>query len=117
MLLNAFIAIQNKKEYVMPRFADYSKNLVIKNRTSIQIKKVFKKAGIQTNRVRENGKNKVAIVGYHSLRHTFISRHAELGTPLAVVQESVGHSSDVMTQHYQQINTQKVVEYAKNFKL
>ena len=39
-------------------------------------------------------------VGFHSLRHTFVSLSANAGVPLAVVQSIVGHSSPVMTRHY-----------------
>ena len=39
-------------------------------------------------------------VGFHSLRHTFVSLSANAGVPLAVVQSIVGHSNPVMTRHY-----------------
>jgi hypothetical protein len=39
-------------------------------------------------------------VGFHSLRHTFVSLCRAAGTPLSVVEAIVGHSSPAMTQHY-----------------
>lgn len=42
-------------------------------------------------------------VGFHSLRHTYVSLHAERGTPQAVVQAIVGHGNPAMTNHYTHI--------------
>lgn len=39
-------------------------------------------------------------VGFHSLRHTWVSIHAMSGTPQAIIQDSVGHSNPAMTAHY-----------------
>jgi integrase len=41
---------------------------------------------------------------FHDLRHTFISRMAELGVPLQVTQATVGHMSDAITRHYTHIS-------------
>jgi integrase len=79
------------------------------------VKEVFKNAGIQTLKIIKG--RRINIVGYHSLRHTFITRHAELGTPLSVIQAFVGHSNSSMTQHYAQISEQKIKEASQNFKL
>jgi len=46
------------------------------------------------------GKTAVVDVGFHSLRHTWVSMHAAAGTPGAIVQASVGHANPAMTQHY-----------------
>ena len=42
-------------------------------------------------------------VGFHSLRHTYVSLHAERGTSQAVIQANVGHGSPSMTAHYTHI--------------
>jgi hypothetical protein len=42
----------------------------------------------------------VVEVGFHSLRHTFVSLCRESNAPLAVVESIVGHSSPAMTRHY-----------------
>ena len=39
-------------------------------------------------------------VGFHSLRHTFVSLCRAANTPLSVVESIVGHSSPAMTRHY-----------------
>ena len=41
------------------------------------------------------GKRAVVEVGFHSLRHTFVSLQAESGTPQTVVQAIVGHGKRV----------------------
>lgn len=46
------------------------------------------------------GKRAVVEVGFHSLRHTFVSLCREAGAPLSVVESIVGHSSPAMTRHY-----------------
>jgi integrase len=51
----------------------------------------------------KTGKRAVVEVGFHSLRHTFVSLQAERGTPLAVVQAIVGHGNPAMTKHYTHI--------------
>lgn len=54
----------------------------------------------------ENGKPKkdclraVIEVGFHSLRHSFVSLCRSAGAPLAVVEAIVGHASPAMTRHY-----------------
>jgi len=42
----------------------------------------------------------VVEVGFHSLRHTFVSLCRESNAPLAVVESLVGHSNPAMTRHY-----------------
>ena len=46
------------------------------------------------------GKRGRVEVGFHSLRHTFVSLCREAGAPLAVVESIVGHSNPSMTRHY-----------------
>ena len=45
-------------------------------------------------------KRAVVEVGFHSLRHTFVSLCRESNAPLAVVEAIVGHSNPAMTRHY-----------------
>jgi hypothetical protein len=49
------------------------------------------------------GKRAVVEVGFHSLRHTFVSLCRQSGAPLAVVEAIVGHASPAMTRHYTHI--------------
>jgi len=63
-----------------------------------RIQRIFKKAGIQTT---SEGFRKATVeVGFHSLRHTFVSLSANAGVPLAIVQAIVGHTNAGMTEHY-----------------
>ena len=67
--------------------------------TCERVRKAFMAAGIQTRG--ETGRKRKAVeVGFHSLRHTFVSLCANAGVPLHVVQAIVGHSNASMTQHY-----------------
>ncbi len=52
----------------------------------------------------ETGKRAVVQVGFHSLRHSFISMHAQAGTPQAVMQKLAGHGNPIMTEHYTHID-------------
>jgi integrase len=50
------------------------------------------------------GKRAVVEVGFHSLRHTFVSLCREANAPLAVVEAIVGHSNPAMTRHYTHVS-------------
>ena len=47
-----------------------------------------------------------AVVGFHSLRSTFITNMANIGAPMAVVQAIVGHMSMEMSMHYYRANAE-----------
>lgn len=53
---------------------------------------------------RSTGKRAVVLAGFHSLRHTFISLHAQAGTSQAVMQKLAGHGNPMMTEHYTHIS-------------
>ena len=84
--------------YVMPDMANaYGREpSIVTNR----IQKHFVKCGIQTRIEQGEGRKALTAVGFHSLRHTFVSLSANAGAPLAVVQAIVGHSNPAMTRHY-----------------
>lgn len=64
-----------------------------------RVQAVFEAAGIRTTV--DGGRGRKAVeVGFHSLRHTYVSLAANAGVPLAVVQSIVGHSNAAMTEHY-----------------
>ena len=85
-------------EYVLPECASQY------NRDSTylvaRIGKLLKSAGLEINEKMEGYTHKVAIYGFHSFRHAFVSMCGERGVPLSVVQGLVGHLSPDMTQHY-----------------
>jgi integrase len=64
-----------------------------------RVKRIFEAAGIETQA--ETGRGRKAVsVGFHSLRHTFVSLCANAGVPLHIVQAIVGHTNAAMTAHY-----------------
>ena len=88
-------------EFVLP----YLSRKYLSNRTSVIkiCKEAFESAGIRTSI--ENGKGRaISAVGFHSLRHTFVSECAKAGISLAVVQSIVGHGNPAMTRHYTHID-------------
>lgn len=58
----------------------------------------------------EERKRAVLEVGFHSLRHTFVSLCRESNAPLAVVEAIVGHSNPAMTRHYTHIGELAAVQ-------
>jgi integrase len=115
-LLQMLAAIPERAnaEYVLPQTA----SLYIRSPTELvrKIQAHFVACGIRTIRPgtgvetvigkdgkpvkRDTGKHPVVEVGFHSLRHTFVSLSRSADAPLAVVEGLVGHSSPAMTRHY-----------------
>jgi integrase len=95
----AEIPAKERGEFVNPVMAQTYLN---GNRTSVThaIQKHFKNCGIKTTRARENGVRRVVEVGFHSMRHTFVSMCREAGAPLSTVESLVGHNNVRMTQIY-----------------
>ena len=65
-----------------------------------RVQKIFRECGIKTQVEQGEGRKALTDVGFHSLRHTFVSLSANAGAPLAIVQAIVGHSNPAMTRHY-----------------
>ena len=84
--------------YVMPELAEmyqHDDTALVK-----RISEVFKACGIKT-RCKVEGYSRLGVdVGFHSLRHSFVSLSANAGSSLAAVQAVVGHSNPAMTRHY-----------------
>ena len=104
---------KDRKGYLM---ADIAKRY-IKNASNITkvVQAHLEACGIQTHKEGTGagtGKRAVVEVGFHSLRHSYVSLHAERGTPQAVVQAVVGHSNPQMTQSYFQISEDTAREIA-----
>jgi len=85
-------------EFVLPKTAGIylngSRPLVTR-----AIQKHFEACGIKTTR-RGTTKRAIIEVGFHSLRHTFVSICREAGAALSVVESLVGHNSVDMTRYY-----------------
>jgi integrase len=87
-------------DYVLPETA-----ALYLHRTDMvtdMIQRHFKTCGIILHKpgTGTDGKRAVIEVGFHSLRHTFVSLCRESNAPLAVVESIVGHSNPAMTRHY-----------------
>ena len=83
--------------------------------TSKKIQRVFAECGIETHAGKgKAGRERVA-VGFHSLRHTFVTVAAESGVPLATVQAVVGHTSPAMTKHYTHVREKAAQTHLQAF--
>jgi integrase len=92
------------KEFVLPDTAQpYTAGGAGKKRIIDRIQDHFVSQKVQIykpNTGPGTGKRAVVEVGFHSLRHTFVSLCRESNAPLAVVEAIVGHSNPAMTRHY-----------------
>ena len=86
-------------QYVLP---DFSAAYLKRNQTVVaRIQKHFADCGIVTAAPEHKQRSLRGVeVGFHSLRHSFVSLCARAGVPLAAVQSIVGHSNPSMTRHY-----------------
>jgi integrase len=92
--------VDQRREYVLPETA-----ALYIHRTDMvtdMVQNQFKTCGIKLHKTGTgtDGKRAVIEVGFHSLRHTFVSLCRESNAPLAVVESIVGHSNPSMTRHY-----------------
>ena len=88
-----------RKGYVLPDIsALYLKDAA---KLSAHIQKVFIDAGIETTiDATDTRSRRVSLVGFHSLRHTHITRLLSSGISMEVVRKQAGHSTIGMTAHY-----------------
>ena len=86
-------------EYVLP---EYAAAYLKRNQTVVaRIQKHFTDCGIVTAAPERKQRTLRGVeVGFHSLRHSFVSLCARAGVSLAAVQSIVGHTSPAMTRHY-----------------
>jgi integrase len=92
--------LDKRGEYVLPEMAAlYAHNICA---VTDKVQGHFKTCGITLHKpgTGTGGKRAVIEVGFHSLRHTFVSLCRESNAPLAVVESIVGHSNPSMTRHY-----------------
>lgn len=84
--------------YVLPRIAkDYRRH---SSYVTDKIQRHFTACKIETTREDESRSKAVVEVGFHSLRHSFVSLSRAADVPLSVVEAIVGHSNPAMTRHY-----------------
>ena len=100
-VLASMLAETPKKKrtgYVLPTTAEaYLRDSA---KITDMVKQIFEAAGITTQKEVAGYSKAVAEVGFHSLRHSFVSLMGNAGAPLALVQSIVGHSNPMMTAHY-----------------
>jgi integrase len=92
------IAEKNRHGKLLPKLADHYKRNA--PQFSRRIRVLLEKSGITTRDKSRKGERARIAVGYHSLRHTYVSNQLNNGTPLSLVQAQVGHSNPEMTSHY-----------------
>jgi integrase len=88
-------------EYLFPQLAEMylsGKAYTISN----AVQRIIKECGIETTEHMADGSRKRAVirVGFHSLRHSFVSLCAANNVPQAAIQELVGHGNPAMTALY-----------------
>jgi len=91
---------RERRDCVLPEIA-----ALYNRRTDLvtdMVQQHFKSCGLIAHKpgTGKEGKRAVVEVGFHSLRHTFVSLCRESNAPLSVVESIVGHSSPAMTRHY-----------------
>jgi integrase len=89
------------REYVLPESAEHYQR--DSSRFCRRIQDHFHACGIKTHKPGTGpgtGKRAVLEVGFHSLRHSFVSLCRAANVPLAVVEAIVGHSNPAMTRYY-----------------
>lgn len=90
--------LESRGEYVLPELAA----MYLRDHTALskRVQAHIIACGITTTERRPGRTRPVVLVGFHSLRHSFVSLCAEQGVPLAIVQELCGHSSPAIQRHY-----------------
>jgi integrase len=98
------IRAENQGEYVLPKTAPaYAAGGTSKRRIINAIQDHFATQGVKVYAPGTGpgtGKRAIVQIGFHSLRHTFVSICREANVPLAVVESIVGHHNPAMTRHY-----------------
>lgn len=97
----AQVPSSRRKGYLLPEIAaTYERS---SSEVSRMIRSHLESCGIQVHAEgtgKGTGRRAVVEVGFHSLRHTFVSLCRAADAPLAVVEAIVGHSNPSMTRHY-----------------
>lgn len=100
-LARTFWELDRDAEYVLPKLATQYRREP--STISKRIQDHFTTQGIRVHRDGTGsgtGARAVVDVGFHSLRHTFVTLHAEAGTPAAMLEKLAGHASPAMREHY-----------------
>lgn len=68
---------------------------------------VFAKCGLAESAKAKGYSKRTPVVGFHSLRVSFVTAMCEAGAPLAMVKSIVGHVSEEITQMYYRADTER----------
>jgi integrase len=95
--------LDQRAEFVLPETATLYAHSV--TAVTDRVQNHFKACGIKLHKsgTGKDGRRAIVEVGFHSLRHTFVSMCRESNAPLAVVESIVGHSNPATTRHYTHI--------------
>lgn len=92
--------------YLFPELAElYQANQ--SDKITSRIQKFFISCGIETKETLKGRHRSVVRVGFHSLRHSFVSLCAQNKVPQSAIQDLVGHGSPAMTALYTHANEQQ----------
>lgn len=112
LLAEHLAALERRGPFVLPdTAAEYQAS---EPALSHRIQKHLLACGIQTTKP-GNGKRAVVVCGFHSLRHSFVSLHAQAGTPQAILQKLAGHSNPMMSEHYTHLSEESALATAAAF--
>ena len=115
--------------YLLPRFAELYLAPHGTGAVTRIIQRHFKACGIELyapgtgakyhyegkKKVYDESRRAVLQVGFHSLRHTWISFHAMHGTPQAVIQQAAGHANPAMAELYTHVSDEAARIAARAF--
>ena len=110
----------NRTGYLLPEIAELYFDKNKRHRITRMINKHFKDCNIQIHAEGTGsgtGKRAITEYGFHSLRYSYITQHAEAGTSQALIQDNVAHSNPGQTQAYVKKSDRAAVETANKLSL
>ena len=99
--MKKILGVNGGAGYVTPGLAGLKEQ-----RLSQTVMRHFKSCGFEEAEKVEGFRQRVPVVGFHSLRSTFITNMANIGAPMAMVQAIVGHMTPEMSMHYYRANAE-----------
>ena len=109
-LLHELKIVCPSKRYLFP--AEYKQYIKDPSSISRLIQKHFRACGIETTEQPKPGRRQKTItrVGFHSLRHSFVSILVKNKVPQTAISALVGHGSPVMTENYTHLDDEQRAE-------
>jgi len=109
MLRELHDGAEDKKGFLFP--ADAKTHTKSTSAITRRIQKHFEDCGIQTTEEATGHRKRAVVrVGFHSLRHSFVSICADNKVPQHVIQALVGHGSPAMTRLYAHAGDEQMVK-------